>query len=180
VVLLPLIGVIAIAVAFTSGFPVFYIQKRVGRDGKIFSMFKFRTMVRNAHDLKSHLMHLNIMSGPFFKVKNDPRVTKMGKFLRKTSFDELPQLFNVLKGEMSLVGPRPMLPEEVSKLRCYDILSVRPGITGIWQVSGRNEIVNFQKKLAMDRLYVSRRSFTMDLALLFKTIFVVFDRRGAY
>ena len=180
IILAPLIFVISCVILIRSGRPIFYRQNRVGLNGSHFQMFKFRTMINGAHSMKNDLKHLNFMTGPFFKIKKDPRVTPEGEFLRKWSLDELPQLINVLKGEMALIGPRPMLPEEIQCLNCRDILSVKPGITGFWQVAGRNEVVDFRKKLAMDRFYIKRKSFSFDFMILFKTFFAVIRRRGAY
>lgn len=176
---LPLISVISIAVAVESRGPIFYRQQRVGRGGRRFDILKFRTMIVGAEKLKADLLHLNIMSGPFFKAKNDPRITKIGKFLRSWSFDELPQLINVLKGDMSLVGPRPMLPEEVVELECFDILTVRPGLTGYWQVNGRSDVVDCWEKLEMDRYSIANRGFVFDLKIILKTFSAVLRRRGA-
>ncbi|MDB5038353.1 MAG: glycosyl transferase [Bacteriovoracaceae bacterium] len=178
--LAPVFILVSLAILILSGRPIFYSQKRIGKDGSEFRIFKFRTMVNGAHSLKSQLQHMNFMTGPFFKIKNDPRITREGKFLRKWSLDELPQLFNVLAGDMSLVGPRPMLPEEIRELNCEDILSVPPGLTGLWQVSGRNEVVDFKQKLALDRIYVQKKNFFFDLLILMKTFKAVVASRGAY
>lgn len=136
--------------------PVFFKQVRVGKDGKEFYMYKFRSMVTNAEELLESLLHLNEVSGAMFKMKDDPRVTKVGKFIRKTSIDELPQLWNVLKGDMSLVGPRPPLPREVAQYTEYDKqrLLVIPGCTGLWQVSGRNDL-GFNEMVELDLKYIS-------------------------
>ncbi len=161
--------------------PIFFIQRRVGLNGRQFSCYKFRTMVPNAEELKDQYAHLNIMSGPVFKIENDPRVTKVGKILRKASLDELPQLFNVLLGQMSLVGPRPALPSEV---RQYGEdyrrrLSVRPGITCLWQISGRNDI-DFQEWMKLDMEYIESWSLLLDLKIMAKTIPAVLQQRGAH
>ena len=142
ILLSPIIAIVACAVKFTSKGPIFFSQKRVGKNGELFEMYKFRSMVVNAEELKEDLEEQNEMSGPMFKIKDDPRITKVGKFIRKTSIDELPQLWNVLKGDMSLVGPRPSLPKEVEQFDnwMFKRLSVRPGLTCYWQVSGRNNI----------------------------------------
>lgn len=176
----PILLLIAIAIKFSSEGPVFFGQERVGLNGRIFRMYKFRSMVVNAEELKSNLVCLNEMSGPVFKISNDPRVTPVGRFLRKTSLDELPQLWNVFLGSMSLVGPRPPLPSEVNM---YDPkhrkrLAVKPGITCIWQISGRNE-VDFEEWMEMDAKYVERWSLWMDLEILAKTVPVVLGRKGA-
>ncbi|HBW37316.1 sugar transferase [Desulfosporosinus sp. BICA1-9] len=180
VVISPILLAIAIAIKVSSEGPVFFPQERVGLNGRIFKMYKFRSMVVDAEKLKSKLAHLNEMSGPVFKITNDPRVTPVGRFLRKTSLDELPQLWNIFLGEMSLVGPRPPLPSEVNM---YDPkhrkrLAVRPGITCIWQISGRNQ-VDFDEWMEMDAEYVERWSLWMDLAILAKTVPVVLVGRGA-
>lgn len=163
-----------------SGRPIFYTQWRVGHGGRLFRIIKFRTMVVGAHQMRNDIAHLNNMSGPFFKVKNDPRTTAVGRILRKLSLDELPQFLNVLKGEMAVVGPRPMLPEELEELRCYDILRVKPGITGLWQVSGRSDVTDFNQKLWLDRLYISRRNWLLDFKIIVRTVLVVLRRSGAY
>ena len=180
-VLSPLFVVIAIIIKFTSKGPVFFSQKRVGRDGKEFKMYKFRSMVVNAEELKEKLASQNEMSGPMFKMKDDPRVTKVGKFIRKTSIDELPQLFNVLKGDMSLVGPRPSLPKEVAQFEdwMYRRLEVKPGLTCYWQVSGRNNI-DFEDWMTLDIKYVDERSTWIDIKLIFKTVFVLFGDKNAH
>lgn len=180
-VLSPLFVVIAIIIKFTSKGPVFFSQKRVGRDGKEFKMYKFRSMVVNAEELKEKLAAQNEMSGPMFKMKDDPRVTKVGKFIRKTSIDELPQLLNVLKGDMSLVGPRPSLPKEVAQFEdwMYRRLEVKPGLTCYWQVSGRNNI-DFEDWMKLDIKYVDERSTWIDIKLIFKTVFVLFGDKNAH
>lgn len=181
VLLSPLIVGVACAVKFTSKGPIFFSQKRVGKNGELFEMYKFRSMIVNAEELKEKLEHQNEMSGPMFKMKNDPRVTKVGKFIRKTSLDELPQLWNVFKGDMSLVGPRPSLPKEVEQFDDWMLkrLSVRPGLTCYWQVSGRNNI-NFEDWMKLDIKYVEERNFWIDIKLIFKTIFVLFGDKNAY
>nr|WP_319025596.1 sugar transferase [Paraclostridium bifermentans] len=180
-VLSPLFVVIAIIIKFTSKGPVFFSQKRVGRDGKEFKMYKFRSMVVNAEELKEKLASQNEMSGPMFKMKDDPRVTKVGKFIRKTSIDELPQLLNVLKGDMSLVGPRPSLPKEVAQFEdwMYRRLEVKPGLTCYWQVSGRNNI-DFEDWMKLDIKYVDERSTWIDIKLIFKTVGVLFGDKNAH
>lgn len=180
-VLSPLFVVIAIIIKFTSKGPVFFSQKRVGRDGKEFKMYKFRSMVVNAEELKEKLAAQNEMSGPMFKMKDDPRVTKVGKFIRKTSIDELPQLFNVLKGDMSLVGPRPSLPKEVAQFEdwMYKRLEVKPGLTCYWQVSGRNNI-DFEDWMKLDIRYVEEKNLWIDIKLICKTVFVLFGDKNAH
>lgn len=180
-VLSPLFIIIAIIIKFTSKGPVFFSQRRVGRDGKEFKMYKFRSMVVNAEELKEKLVAQNEMSGPMFKMKDDPRVTKVGKFIRKTSIDELPQLWNVLKGDMSLVGPRPSLPKEVAQFEdwMYRRLEVKPGLTCYWQVSGRNNI-DFEDWMKLDIKYVDERSTWIDIKLIFKTVGVLFGDKNAH
>ncbi|TGE39727.1 sugar transferase [Desulfosporosinus fructosivorans] len=180
IVLSPLFLVIVLAIRLTSKGPAIFAQERVGLNGRPFKIYKFRSMVVNAEELKERLADLNEMSGPVFKITNDPRVTAVGKFIRKTSIDELPQLFNVFKGDMSLVGPRPPLTSEVN---LYDSkhrkrLAVRPGITCIWQISGRNE-VGFEEWMEMDAEYVDRWSLWLDMEILARTVPVVLGRRGA-
>ncbi|WP_370831254.1 sugar transferase [Clostridium sp.] len=180
-VLSPLFIIIAIIIKTTSKGPVFFSQKRVGKNGKEFEMYKFRSMVVNAEELKEKLASQNEMSGPMFKMKDDPRVTKVGKFIRKTSIDELPQLWNVLKGDMSLVGPRPSLPKEVAQFEewMYRRLEVKPGLTCYWQVSGRNNI-DFEDWMKLDIKYVDERSTWIDIKLIFKTVGVLFGDKNAH
>lgn len=161
--------------------PVLFKQIRVGKDGREFNMYKFRSMVENAEDLKELLVDQNEAAGPVFKMKQDPRVTKVGRFIRKTSIDELPQLFNVLKGEMTLVGPRPPLPEEVDQYTSYEHqrLSVTPGLTCYWQVSGRSSI-GFKEWVELDLKYIKERNYLIDLKLIFKTVLVLFGSKNAY
>lgn len=161
--------------------PVFFKQVRVGKDGKEFYMYKFRSMVANAEELLESLLHLNETTGAMFKMKNDPRVTKVGKFIRKTSIDELPQLWNVLKGDMSLVGPRPPLPREVAQYTEYDKqrLLVTPGCTGLWQVSGRNDL-GFDEMVELDLKYIRERSLLYDIKIIFKTIKIMIRPNSAY
>ncbi len=180
IVLSPLFLVVVLAIRLTSKGPAIFAQERVGLNGRPFKIYKFRSMVVNAEELKERLADLNEMSGPVFKITNDPRVTAVGKFIRQTSIDELPQLLNVFKGDMSLVGPRPPLTSEVN---LYDSkhrkrLAVRPGITCIWQISGRNE-VDFEEWMEMDAEYVDRWSLWLDMEILARTVPVVLGRRGA-
>ena len=177
----PIIAIVACAVKFTSKGPIFFSQKRVGKNGKVFKMYKFRSMVVNAGELKEKLSHKNEMSGPMFKMKDDPRVTKVGKFIRRTSLDELPQLWNVLKGDMSLVGPRPSLPKEVKQFEkwMFRRLTVKPGLTCYWQVSGRNNI-DFEDWMKLDISYVEDRNLWIDIKLIFKTVFVLFGDKNAH
>jgi lipopolysaccharide/colanic/teichoic acid biosynthesis glycosyltransferase len=160
---------------------VFFRQQRVGKDGKIFNMYKFRSMVANAEKLKQQLLAQNEVSGAMFKMKNDPRVTKIGRFLRKTSIDELPQLWNVFIGEMSLVGPRPPLQSEVDEYTSYDMLrlTVTPGCTGLWQVSGRSTI-GFREMVELDLKYIQNRSIANDILILVKTVRVLLGSKDAF
>lgn len=176
----PLFIIIAIIIKFTSKGPVFFSQKRVGKYGREFDMYKFRSMVVNAEELKEKLAAQNEMSGPMFKMKDDPRVTKVGKFIRKTSLDELPQLWNVLKGDMSLVGPRPSLPKEVAQFEewMYKRLEVKPGLTCYWQVSGRNNI-DFEDWMKLDIRYVEEKNLWIDIKLIFRTVGVLFGDKNA-
>jgi len=178
--IIPVIAVCSLALWIENPGPILFCQQRTGWRGKRFKMFKLRTMVVNAEQLKSELRHLNELSWPDFKISNDPRVTKVGRFLRKTSLDELPQIFNVLIGEMSLVGPRPTsFAAQTYKTWHTERLEVLPGITGLWQVSGRSD-VDFDDRLRLDIEYIRRRSFWFDLTLLFKTISAVLHPKGAY
>ena len=180
IVLSPLMLVVSILIKLESKGEVIFKQKRVGLNGKEFYMYKFRSMVVNAEELKEKLAAQNEMSGPMFKMKDDPRVTKVGKFIRKTSLDELPQLWNVLKGDMSLVGPRPSLPKEVAQFEdwMHRRLEVKPGLTCYWQVSGRNNI-DFEDWMKLDIRYVEERNLFVDIKLIFKTIFVLFGDKNA-
>ena len=159
---------------------VFFAQERNGRYPKTFKMYKFRSMVHNAEELLKDLMDRNEQTGPVFKINDDPRITKVGKFIRKTSIDELPQLFNVLKGDMSLVGPRPPIPHEVEQYNSYQMqrLAVKPGLTCIWQVSGRNNI-GFDEWVEMDIEYIKTRNLWLDIKLIFKTVGVLFGDDNA-
>ncbi len=174
-VLSPIFLLIGLLIKMSSKGPVLFIQQRIGYNGRYFDFLKFRSMVENAEALKKDLAQLNEQEGPVFKIKNDPRVTKVGNFLRKTSMDELPQLFNVLKGDMSLVGPRPPVPGEVSEyeLETRRRLSMRPGITCLWQVNGRNSIP-FEKWMELDRKYIDNWTLWLDVKILFQTIPAVF------
>lgn len=178
---LPVLGVIAIIIRFTSpGAPALFTQLRTGKGGKRFRMYKFRSMVPDAEALKEKYAHLNELQWPDFKITNDPRITKVGKVLRKTSLDELPQLINVLKGEMSLVGPRPTsFGAETYKLWHTERLDVMPGLTGLWQIIGRAQL-EFDDRLRLDIAYIERRSLWMDISILFHTVFAVFKGRGAH
>jgi exopolysaccharide biosynthesis polyprenyl glycosylphosphotransferase len=182
VFLSPLFLAIAIAIKFASPGPVFFQQKRSGLNGSPFTLYKFRTMVTNAEQFKQELEAMNEMSGPVFKITNDPRVTPIGKFLRKYSLDELPQLFNVLRLEMSLVGPRPLPVDEVKRfdnLAHRRRLSVKPGLTCLWQISGRNQITDFKDWVRLDLEYIDHWTFWLDLKILVLTIPVVVRGTGA-
>ena len=176
----PVMMVTALAIKLTSAGPVFFQQERSGRQGRRFTMFKFRSMVVDAEKRKKELAHLNEMSGPVFKISRDPRVTRVGQFIRKTSIDELPQLFNILRGDMSLVGPRPPLPSEVNQYQPWQRrrLSVKPGLTGLWQVSGRNN-VDFEEWMAMDLRYIDDWSLWLDMKIILRTVPAVLFRAGA-
>jgi lipopolysaccharide/colanic/teichoic acid biosynthesis glycosyltransferase len=183
VVFLPLIvlalALSAVAIRIESPGPVFFTQDRTGRHGRRFRMYKFRTMVANAEELKASLQHLSIVPAPDFKVIDDPRVTRVGRFLRKSSLDELPQLLNVLRGEMSLVGPRPTsFAASTYELWHTERLEVLPGVTGLWQVTGRNE-ATFDERLRLDIAYIDRMSFGLDLVILMRTALAVARRSGA-
>jgi len=181
VILAPMFLIVAIIIKVTSAGPVFYKQLRCGLYGRKFMFFKFRTMIKDAESQLKDLLKYNEMSGPVFKMTNDPRITIIGKWLRKFSIDEMPQLWNVLKGDMSLVGPRPPLPSEVENYDNWQRrrLSMRPGITCLWQISGRNEIVDFQEWMKLDLEYIDNWSVLLDLKILIKTIPAVFWGIGA-
>jgi exopolysaccharide biosynthesis polyprenyl glycosylphosphotransferase len=174
--------VIAAAIKLTSPGPVIFRQQRGGKNGMPFTMFKFRTMVTDAEMQRDELQRMNQMEGPVFKVERDPRVTKIGRFLRKTSLDELPQLWNVLRGDMSLVGPRPLPVYEVEKFESpaqRRRLAMKPGITCLWQISGRSNITSFEKWVALDLEYIDNWSLWMDVKILLRTIPVVLFGFGA-
>jgi lipopolysaccharide/colanic/teichoic acid biosynthesis glycosyltransferase len=175
----PLLLFCALLIRLDSPGTVLIGQQRTGRDGSPFRMYKFRTMVRNAEDLKAELAHLNVLPPPDFKIPNDPRITPIGRLLRQTSLDELPQLINVLKGEMSLVGPRPtsFAPSTYSLWHTYR-LEVLPGITGLWQIKGRNK-TTFDERLRLDIDYIRHRSFGLDLKILLLTVPAILRRSGA-
>jgi lipopolysaccharide/colanic/teichoic acid biosynthesis glycosyltransferase len=177
---LPLMGLLSLMIAITSpGAPAIFTQWRTGKNGRRFAMYKFRSMVPNAEELKKTYAHLNELQWPDFKITNDPRITPLGKVLRKTSLDELPQLINVLRGEMSLVGPRPTsFGAETYKLWHTERLDVDPGLTGLWQVVGRGKI-EFDDRLRMDIAYIERRGFWLDIVILIKTVTAVFKQHGA-
>ena len=177
-----LFAIIALAIRLTSKGPVIFRQSRGGKNGRPFAMFKFRTMTTDAEMQREELQKFNVMSGPVFKVEQDPRVTAIGRFLRKTSLDELPQFWNVLKGDMSLVGPRPLPMYEVERIEATAHrrrLSMKPGITCLWQISGRNNVTSFDRWVALDLEYIDNRSPLLDLRILLKTIPVVLFGWGA-
>lgn len=182
IILLPVFIIVAICIKLEDPKgPVFFKQIRVGKDEKDFGMYKFRSMVTDAEEKLQDLLQHNEVSGAMFKMKDDPRVTKIGKFIRKTSIDELPQLINVLKGEMSLVGPRPPLLREVKTYTAYDKqrLKVIPGCTGLWQVSGRSNI-GFREMVELDLYYIQYRSILFDFKIILKTVFVLFGSKDAF
>ena len=181
ILLSPLLIIVALAIKIEDPRgSIFFSQQRCGKDNKLFPMYKFRSMVSNAEELLEELMEHNEMDGPVFKIKEDPRITRVGKFIRKTSIDELPQLFNILRGDMSIVGPRPAIPHEVAEYSHYhkQRLLVKPGLTCIWQVSGRNSI-GFDEWMEMDLEYIEKRNLWMDIKLIFKTVGVLFGDENA-
>ncbi|WP_321834411.1 sugar transferase [Clostridium butyricum] len=180
IVLAPILIVVAILIKIESKGPVIFSQERVGINNKKFKMYKFRSMVVNAEDMKEKLEKQNERKGPMFKIKNDPRITKIGRFIRKTSIDELPQIINILKGEMSIVGPRPSLPKEVIQFEPWMLerLKVKPGLTCYWQVQGRDHI-EFEDWMRLDVKYVKDRNFLLDIKLIFKTFFVFLGDQNA-
>ncbi|BBD09261.1 sugar transferase [Desulfovibrio ferrophilus] len=172
---------VALAIRWDSPGPTLFRQERVGRNGRIFGIYKFRTMVQDSEGIKGQLAEGNTMSGPIFKLDDDPRITRVGRFLRRTSLDEFPQFMNVIKGDMSVVGPRPPTPDEVDQYRLdhYRRLSFRPGITGLWQVSGRSEIKDFERIVELDLEYIDKWRFMRDVRILLETVFVVLRGNGA-
>ena len=177
---LPILAACAIAVKATSRGSIFFIQDRTGWCGRRFRMIKFRTMVEGAHSMKAGLEDQNVMGGPDFKLANDPRVTSVGRFLRRTSLDELPQILNIMKGDMSLVGPRPTsFAAETYELWHTERLEVIPGLTGLWQVRGRGDI-DFDDRVRLDIAYVRNRSMALDFSILLRTIPAVLSQRGAF
>jgi len=179
-VMVPVLGLCAMLVWLDDPGPVFFRQPRTGKGGRRFGMFKFRTMVKNADELKQQYAHLNELEWPDFKITDDPRVTRIGRVMRKTSLDELPQLINVLKGDMSLVGPRPTSFDVTTYTLWHtERLEVLPGITGLWQISGRSDI-EFDERVRLDIEYIENRSLRLDLWIMLRTIGAVFEQRGAY
>jgi exopolysaccharide biosynthesis polyprenyl glycosylphosphotransferase len=178
---LPLMGVIAMAIKLDSSGPAVFRQLRVGKTGRQFWCYKFRSMRQGAEDERERLQAFNEADGPLFKIRDDPRRTRVGRWLRRTSLDELPQLYNVLRGEMSLVGPRPPLPEEVAQYEAWQMrrLEVAPGITGLWQVSGRSNLT-FDEQCLLDIYYIENWSPFLDITILLRTVPQVFTGDGAY
>jgi lipopolysaccharide/colanic/teichoic acid biosynthesis glycosyltransferase len=177
----PLLLLAAAAIKLESRGPVFYKSTRIGRGGRPFTFYKLRSMVNGADRHRHHLTHLNEADGPVFKISNDPRITRIGRFLRSTSIDEIPQFFHVLSGSMSLVGPRPPIPEEIAQYEPWQLsrLDVRPGLTCLWQISGRSRI-GFQEWMRLDLEYIKHQSFMLDMKILVRTIPAVLSREGAY
>lgn len=174
-----LLALCCLAIRLDSPGPVFFFQYRTGRGGHRFKMYKLRTMVQDADALKEKYMHLNLLTYPDFKIVDDPRITRVGKILRKTSLDEVPQIFNVLSGDMTLVGPRPTsFSASTYSLWHTARLELKPGLTGLWQVCGRNEL-DFDDRVRLDIAYMRQQSFWLDVQILFRTIFIVFNGRGA-
>lgn len=181
IVLSPLMAIIAYEIKKEDGGPVFYKQVRIGKNGRHFEMYKFRSMVPNADQLLKKLRDQNEVDGAMFKMKHDPRITKIGHFIREHSLDELPQLVNVLRGEMSLVGPRPSLPSEVAQYTDYDKqrLYVTPGCTGLWQVTERND-VGFNEMVRLDLKYIKHASTVYDLWIIWKTVVIIIKPNSSY
>jgi exopolysaccharide biosynthesis polyprenyl glycosylphosphotransferase len=178
---LPIIVVIAAAIKLTSSGTVLYRQTRCGLNGRLFTLYKFRTMEEGAHEKRRELLALNEMTGPAFKLRRDPRVTGIGRILRRFSLDELPQFWNVLRGEMSMVGPRPPIPEEVAQYKPWQRrrLAMKPGLTCLWQISGRSDTRDFNEWMQLDLEYIDSWSPTLDVKILLKTIPVVLSGKGA-
>ncbi len=179
--LAPLLPFIVLLIKLETQGPILFRQRRVGHRGRMFNCYKFRSMEVNAEERKSELQHLNEATGAAFKIKHDPRITGVGLFLRRSSLDEFPQLLNVLKGEMSIVGPRPQIPEEVIQYEPRHALRllVKPGLTCLWQISGRSHL-DFEEWMALDLEYVKQRSLRFDFWILFSTLPAVIERKGAY
>ena len=179
--LILLILIVGLLIKIDSRGTIFYRHRRVGKNGELFDMYKFRTMIEGADQKQAELAELNEADGPLFKIKEDPRLTRLGRFLRRTSIDELPQLLNVLTGEMTIVGPRPGTPDEVAQYEPWQMerISVRPGITGLWQVSGRSDIP-FAEMVLLDIFYIENWSLDMDLRIMLQTIPRVIFGTGAY
>ncbi len=182
IIVSPVMLITAIAIKLDSPGPVIFKQVRVGQNGRTFNMYKFRSMCQDAEERKDELMEQNEMDGFMFKIKDDPRVTRVGKFIRRTSIDELPQLINVLMGDMSLVGTRPPTIDEVAKYKRgqWRRISIKPGVTGLWQISGRNDIRSFDEVVELDLRYIDNWTLEEDIAILFKTVGVLLTKKGAY
>lgn len=183
----PLLLLITLLIKFSCGGKSIYAQERIGRGGKRFKCYKFRTMFPDAEKRLQEILHaspeLKNEWKQSFKLKNDPRITPLGRFLRRTSLDELPQFWNVLKGDLSVVGPRPVVLDEIVdyyKEKAEKVLSIRPGITGLWQISGRSDLQNYETRVSLDEHYVDHRAFFSDLKIVLKTIPCIFLSRGAY
>ena len=172
IVLSPVFIVVAGAIFFTDFGNPFFVQERIGKNGKVFKIYKFRSMYKNAEKMRDSLFEHNEADGPTFKITNDPRVTKVGSFIRKTSIDELPQLINILKGEMSVIGPRPFIPKEQAELSDLRLL-VKPGLSCYWQIGGKNSLTT-EEQIALDIKYIEERSCLVDLKIIFKTFAVIF------
>lgn len=182
IILSPLLLVLAILIFVDDphGSP-FFVQERIGKNGRAFRLYKFRSMVVNAEELLEQLKDKNEKDGPVFKIKDDPRITKIGKFIRRTSLDEFPQLFNILKGDMSIVGPRPALPKEVEQYSCYQRqrLTVTPGLTCYWQVSNNRDDISFEEWIELDLKYIREQSVSVDVYLILRTFKAVFTGQGS-
>ena len=180
VLMIPLVIISLIIVLDAPGASPIYMQKRIGKNGRVFNFYKFRSMIPHAEDMLESLLDKNEMNGPVFKIKDDPRITRFGRFIRRTSIDELPQLWNVLKGDMSMVGPRPPLPREVEQYNESQMqrLAVTPGLTCYWQVQPSRNSLSFDEWLALDMKYISERSFKTDFIILCKTVGAVIGSEG--
>jgi exopolysaccharide biosynthesis polyprenyl glycosylphosphotransferase len=180
IVLLPLLLAIALAIKLNSRGPIFYISERIGKKGRVFRCAKFRTMVSDAEQRRGEVLHLNERDGVLFKIANDPRITPLGRILRKFSLDELPQFLNVLKGDMSVVGPRPPIASEVREYKLNQLrrLDVTPGITGLWQVQGRQD-PSFESYISLDMIYIENWSLLLDFKIMLRTLAVVFAGTGS-
>jgi lipopolysaccharide/colanic/teichoic acid biosynthesis glycosyltransferase len=180
VLLAPVVAAIAIAIKLDSPGPIFYRSERIGKKGRVFLLTKFRTMVRDAEKRRADVLHMNERDGVLFKINNDPRITRLGQFLRKYSLDELPQFINVLRGDMSIVGPRPPLASEVREYKLSHLrrLDVTPGITGLWQVQGRQD-PSFDSYISLDVTYIENWSVWLDIKIILRTIGVVFAGTGS-
>lgn len=181
IILSPILLITVIAIVIEDGSPAIFTQERNGLNGKVFRMYKFRSMCKNAPEMHASLLEQNESDGPTFKMKDDPRITKVGKFIRKTSIDELPQLVNILKGDMSIVGPRPLPTYETAQCNEYQNqrLLVKPGLTCYWQCSGRSDIP-FDEWMEMDLRYVKEASLWVDIKMIFRTVWTVIRGEGAY